>query len=82
MKAFLHSISEDVGNYVLVEYKHPTKPTSTTNPSPIPKENNEFSESEKKLLHANNKALNAIFTSVGKSEFKRISTCKTAYDAW
>jgi hypothetical protein len=82
MNAFLHSISQDVGNAVILPYRFPTKPTSLIDSTPIPKNISELSEIEKKLLHANNRTIIAIFTSVGTTEFKRISNCKTAYDAW
>lgn len=52
--------------------------TSATDSRQVPKETSELSDAEKRALNSNNKALNAIFTSVGKTAFYAWTTlCRT-----
>lgn len=42
----------------------------------------DWSQGDKKQAHWNDKAINAIYNGVTPAEFRRISTCKTAKEAW
>jgi len=48
----------------------------------VPKPKEKWSNDEDKLANSNSKALNAIFNAVDVNQFKLISTCETAKEAW
>jgi hypothetical protein len=79
MEAYLKAIDEDVWNACEVRY---TPPTVTVEGTSAPKPSAKFTAEEKALRAANSRALNVLFTHVDTKEFHRISTCKTAKDAW
>ena len=42
----------------------------------------DWNELEKKAFALNAKAMNALFCTLDKNEFNRVSTCETAFDIW
>ncbi|KAG9450347.1 hypothetical protein H6P81_010312 [Aristolochia fimbriata] len=48
----------------------------------VEKPDTEWIEEEEKLSNCNSKALNAIFGGVDEEQFRRISACTTAQEAW
>ena len=48
----------------------------------VPNPEVDWTTNEDKLANSNSKALNAIFNAVDANQFKMISTCETAKEAW
>lgn len=48
----------------------------------IPKPSREWNESEKRKASLNSKAMNALFCTLYKEEFHRVSGCSNAYEIW
>ena len=80
MKAFIKAIDEKAWRAVLTGWDHPV--TKDTEGVEKLKPEISWSTEEDKLANNNSKALNAIFNGVDASQFKLISTCETAKDAW
>ncbi|CAL9098444.1 unnamed protein product [Musa textilis] len=70
MRVFLLSMDLDLWNVVENHFQLPSKPM------------NEWSDLEKKSFSLNTKAMNALFCTLDKNEFNRISTCETIFDIW
>lgn len=80
IKAFIKLIDEKAWRSVLVGWSHPTTTDVEKNVIPKPKES--WSNEEDHLANNNSKALNSIFNVVDANQFKLISTCKSAKEAW
>ena len=48
----------------------------------IPKHSREWNELEKRKAFLNSKAMNALFCSLDKKEFHRVSSCESANEIW
>ena len=48
----------------------------------VPKPKAQWSKDNKYASNCNNKAMNGIYNGVSAEEFRRISICKTAKEAW
>ncbi|CAL9121338.1 unnamed protein product [Musa textilis] len=70
MRVFLLSMNLDLWNIVENGFQLPSKST------------NELSDLEKRSFSLNAKAMNALFCSLDKNEFNRISSCETTFDIW
>ena len=70
MKTFLQSLDEKVWQAVEIGW---TKPKET----PV-----DWDEAKIKAENFNSKALNALFSTITNEEFKKISSTKTAKEAW
>ena len=70
MRAFLQSLDEKVWQAVEIGWTKPTKASANWDDAKIKAEN------------FNNRALNALFNAVNNEEFKKISSTKTANEAW
>lgn len=79
MIEFLKSIDDGVWDIVEKSY---SKPTIVTNRKTVPKPKVQWSKDEKHASNCNNKAMNGIYNGVSTKEFHKISTCKTAKEAW
>ena len=80
MKTFLKAFDEKAWMMILTGWSHPTKMDDQG--ETVPKPELEWSVRESKLAMSNSKALNAIFNAVDSNQFKLISTCESAKDAW
>ena len=79
MIGFLKSIDDDVWDIVEEGY---SKPTIVADGKTIPTHKAQWSKDDKHVSNCNNKAMNGIYNGVSAEEFRRISTCKTAKEAW
>ena len=70
MRVFLISLNLDLWSIIENGFQLPSKPM------------NECSDLEKKYFSLNAKAMNALFCTLHKNEFNRISMCETAFDIW
>ncbi|CAL9113183.1 unnamed protein product [Musa textilis] len=70
MRVFLISLDLNLWNIVENGFQLSSKPT------------NEWSDLEKRLFSLNAKAMNALYCSLEKTKFNRISTCETTFDIW
>ena len=70
MRAFLQSLDEKVWQAVEIEWTKPKKTLADQDDAKIKAEN------------FNSRALNALFSAVTNEEFKKISSTKTAKEAW
>ena len=70
MRAFLQSLDEKVWQAVKIGWTKPTEAPADWDDAKIKAEN------------FNNRALNALFSAVNNEEFKKISSTKTAKEAW
>ena len=70
MRAFLHSLDEKVWQAVEIGWTKPTKVLA------------DWDDAKIKAVNFNSKALNALFSAVTNEEFKKISSTKTAKEAW
>ena len=48
----------------------------------IPKPSSQQSELEKKNISLNSKAMNALFCTLDKTKFHRVSSCESAQEIW
>ena len=80
MKAFIKSMDEKAWRAILTGWQHPMK-TDDKN-EVVKKPEIEWSTEEDRLANSNSKALNAIFSAVDVHQFKLISTCEVAKEAW
>ena len=70
MRVFLQFLDEKVWQNVEIGWTKPKEVPTTWDDTKI------------KATHFNNKALNALFSSVTNEEFKKISSAETAKEAW
>ena len=80
MKAFLNAIDAQAWKAILTGWTHPT--TTDEKGEKVHKPEVEWTTTEDHLATSNSKALNAIFNAVDLNQFKLISTCETAKEAW
>ena len=80
MKAFIKSMDEKAWRAILTGQTHPTK-TNADNEN-VKKPKVEWTVEEDKLASYKSKALNVIFSAVDVNQFKLISTCEVAKEAW
>ncbi|EXB99124.1 G-type lectin S-receptor-like serine/threonine-protein kinase [Morus notabilis] len=80
MKAFIKAIDEKAHKAVLTSWEHPV--TKDSEGKEILKPETTWSTEEDKLANNNSKALNVFFNGVDANQFKLISTCEIAKDAW
>ena len=70
MRAFLQSLDEKVWQVVEIGWTKPKEALAY------------WDEAKIKAANFNSRALNALFSAVTNEEFKRISSTKTAKEAW
>jgi len=75
MSIYLSSVDYDVWDIIETGYK---SPTITVGKTAIPKPKDRWDANDKKLKTTNAKAMNALICALDKTEFNRISHCKTA----
>ncbi|XP_012833689.1 PREDICTED: uncharacterized protein LOC105954566 [Erythranthe guttata] len=80
MKMFIKSMDEDAWRTVLTGWKRPV----ATDEKGIQTEKHEkdWSKTEQIAANMNSKALNAIFNGIDINQFKIISACECAKEAW
>ncbi|XP_012854414.1 PREDICTED: uncharacterized protein LOC105973919 [Erythranthe guttata] len=80
MNMFIKSMDEDVWHIVLTGWKRPV----STDEKGIQTEKHEkdWSKTEQIAANMNSKALNAIFNGIDINQFKIISACECAKEAW
>lgn len=79
MVTFLRSIDYDVWDCVEDGYSRPTMVTCVKS---LLKPKARWNQGEKHIANCNNKAIDAIYNGVTPLEFRLISTCSSAKDAW
>lgn len=80
MKGFLKSQDENASCAVTIGWKHHAMKDSERDEVLKPK--NQRSIEDKNLFSTNSKALYLIFSAVDQNQYKLISTCESAKDAW
>ena len=80
MRAFIKSLDDRAWRAVSNGWEAPTSTDREGNVTLKP--DSEWSKDEEKLANNNWKALNAIFTGVDANQFKLISNCLSAKEAW
>ena len=70
MRAFLQSLDEKVWQAVEIDWTKPNEASA------------DWDDAKIKTANFNNRALNALFSAVINEEFKKISSTKTAKEAW
>ena len=70
MRVFLQSLDEKVWQAVEIGWTKPTKALA------------DWDDAKIMAANFNNKALNVLFSAVTNEEFKKISSTKTAKEAW
>ena len=70
MRAFLQSLDEKVGQVIEIGWTKPKEAPPNWDDAKI------------KAANFNNRALNALFSAIINEEFKKISSTKTAKEAW
>ena len=70
MRAFLHSLDEKVWQAVEIGWTKPTKALA------------DWDDAKIKTANFNSRALNVLFSAITNEEFKKISSTKTAKEAW
>ena len=80
MRAFIKAIDERAWRSILTGWTHLTTTDSSNNVTLKPEET--WSTDEDRIVNYNSKALNAIFNAVHLNQFKLISTCESAKEAW
>ena len=70
IRAFLQSLDEKLWQAVEIGWTKPTK------------ESADWDDAKIKAANFNSRALNALFSTVTNEEFKKISSTKTAKEAW
>ena len=70
MSAFLQSLDEKVWQAMEIGWTKPTKVSA------------DWEDAKIKVANFNNRVLNALFSAVTNEEFKKISSTKTAKEAW
>ncbi|XP_024028691.1 uncharacterized protein LOC112093781 [Morus notabilis] len=80
MKAFIKALDEKAWRAVLIGWTHPVTKNDAGEEAMKPEE--KWSTEEDRLANSNSRALNAIFNEVDANQFKLISTCEMAKEAW
>ncbi|XP_024018312.1 uncharacterized protein LOC112090655 [Morus notabilis] len=80
MMAFIKAQDEKAWRAILNGWKHPV--TKDAEGKEILKSKGSWNSDENKLAIYNSRALNAIFNGVDINQFKMISTCESAKEAW
>ena len=70
MRAFLQSLNEKVWQAVEIGWTKPTKALA------------DWDDAKIKTANFNSRALNVLFSAITNEEFKKISSTKTAKEAW
>ena len=70
MRAFLQSLDEKVWQAVEIGWTKPTKALA------------DWDDAKIKAANFNSRALNVLFSAITNEEFKKISSTKTAKEAW
>ena len=79
MIGFLQSIDDDIWDIIKEGY---SKPTIVVSGQTVHKPKAKWTKDKKHVSNCNNKAMNSIYNGVSADEFRKISTCKTAKEAW
>lgn len=87
MRTFIMSLGEDAWGSIEEQWKQPTRsvppsPGSNDPATTRPATRSELTQSERAAKQGNFIALNAIFGAMDSSQYRTISNCMTAYDAW
>ena len=70
MRAFLQSLDEKVWQAIEIHWTKPTEAPA------------DWDDAKIKVANFNSRALNVLFSAVMNKEFKKISSTKTAKEAW
>src|SRR5438270_11362154 len=70
MRIYLQSFNLEIWQIVKSAYTPPTTPVS------------QWTNEVKKSMQTNAKAINALFCTLERNEFNRVSNCKTAHEVW
>ncbi|VFQ76060.1 unnamed protein product [Cuscuta campestris] len=79
MENFIQSIDYDLW---IVTTHGPFVPMTTVGEHQVPTPMDKLTTEDKKKLSLNAKALNVLFCALGQDEFARVSSCKSAKEAW
>ncbi|GAV88467.1 zf-CCHC domain-containing protein/DUF4219 domain-containing protein/UBN2 domain-containing protein, partial [Cephalotus follicularis] len=79
MTIFLHSLDYQLWHIIV---NGPRMPTRTIDGVVSPKPENEYNDSNFRMLQLNSKAKHVLFCAVGPNEFNRISSCDSAKEMW
>ena len=80
MRIYLHDLDYEIWEVVCDSpYMPITKNEVEVN---IPKPSSQCSELEKKKISLNSKVMNALFCTLDKKEFHRVSSCESAQEIW
>ncbi|KAG9458831.1 hypothetical protein H6P81_003339 [Aristolochia fimbriata] len=83
MQIYIKAQDEKAWKTIKKGWRQPTKLVGEGDDAKIvEKPDTEWTEEEEKLSNCNSKTLNAIFGGVDEEQFRRISTCTTAQEAW
>ncbi|KAG9450312.1 hypothetical protein H6P81_010277 [Aristolochia fimbriata] len=83
MHAYIRALDERAGKSIEKGWKLPTKVVGEgAARKEILKDDSEWTDEDDKLSSCNAKALNAIFGGVDVDQFRRISACQSAQEAW
>ncbi|XP_072076806.1 uncharacterized protein [Arachis hypogaea] len=80
MRIFVQSIDYNIWNIILNGPDDPTK--QNTDREVMEKEDNEWTEEEKKKVELNAKAFNLMHCAISFEEFRKVSRCKMAKEIW
>ena len=81
VKAYIKSIDERVWRSILIGWTPPVTTNAETRVETVKPEQN-WSTEKDRLAHYNFKAFNAIFATIDVNQFKLISACESAREAW
>ena len=81
VKAYIKSIDERVWRSILIGWTPPVTTNAETRVETVKLEQN-WSIEEDRLANYNFKTLNVIFATIEVNQFKLISTCESAKEAW
>ncbi|XP_015941374.1 uncharacterized protein LOC107466878 [Arachis duranensis] len=80
MRIFVQSIDYNIWKIILNGPDVPTK--QNADGEVVAKEDNEWTEEEKKKVELNAKAINLMHCAISFEEFRKVSRCKTAKEIW
>ncbi|XP_072084353.1 uncharacterized protein [Arachis hypogaea] len=80
MRIFMQSIDYNIWKIILNELDVPTK--KNFDGEVVAKEDNEWTEEEKKKVELNAKAINLMHCAINFEEYRKVSRCKTAKEIW
>ena len=81
VKAYIKSIDERVWRSILTGWTPPVTTNAETRVETVKPEQN-WSTEEERLANYNFKTLNALFATIDINQFKLISACESAREAW